>query len=122
MDWRSASGFVTLMRHIVLMPVSRAQRGVWSSLEIVGEEFFVRIEMEGDTSGGGNECFGINKPDDGYEGGFVGGILESVTTRVEEVFDAEPRSPLRKLGVQHFIDFSKAGVGGVGVSLTSEDY
>jgi len=101
---------------------SGAQRGVWSRLEIVREELFVRIEMEGDTGGGRNERFGINVTDDGYQGGFVGGILELVAARIEEVFDAGSRSPLRKLRVQHFIDFLEAGVGGVGVGLTSENY
>ena len=120
MDWRSASGFVTLTRQIVLMPVSRAQRGVRSRLEFVREELFVRIEMEGDTGGGGDERFGIYVPDEGYQGGLVARIFEMVAARAEEVFDAGPRSPLRKLGVQHFIDFLKAGVGSVGVGLTSE--
>jgi hypothetical protein len=95
MDWRRASGFVTAMWRIVSMLASRAQRGVWSRLEFVREESFVRIEMEGDAGGGGNECFGIYMADDGDQRGFVGGILELVAARAEEVFDARPRSPLR---------------------------
>ena|ERR1700681_782306 len=99
---------------------SRAQRGVCSGLEFVREELFVRIEVEGDTGGGGNERFGINMADDGYQGGFVGGIFELVAARIEEVFNAGLRSSLRKLGVEHFIDFLQAEVGSVGVALTSE--
>ncbi len=100
----------------------RAQRGVWSRLEIVREESFVRIEMEGDAGGGRDESFGIYMADDGYQGSFVGGILELVAARTEEVFDAGSRSPLRKLGVQHFIDFLEAGVGSVGVTLAPKGH
>lgn len=115
-------GFLTRMWRIVSMLVLRAQRGVWSGLQVVREELFVRIEMESDTGGGGNERFGINMADDGYEGGFVLRILELVATRVKKVLDAGPRGPLRKLRVQHFIDFLEAGVGSVGVGFTSEDH
>jgi hypothetical protein len=122
MDWRRASGFVTAMWQIVSMLRLRAQRGVRSRLELVGEEFLVRIEVKGDAGRGGNERFGIDMADDSYQGCFVGGIFELVAARIEEVFDAGPRSPLRKLGVEHFIDFVEARVGRVGVALAPKDH
>ena len=110
------------MWRIESMPGLRAQRGVWSRLEFVREESFVRIEMECDAGGGGNERFCIYMADDGYQGGLVGGILELVAARAEEVLYTRTRSPLRKLGVEHFIDFLEARVGSVGVALTSGGY
>ncbi|HTQ59892.1 MAG TPA: hypothetical protein VMI32_06705 [Candidatus Solibacter sp.] len=115
MDLRWSSGLVEAMWRIV----SRLEGVIGSWLELVGAQLVVRIEVKRDAGGGGPKSLGIDMTHYGDHGIFITRILEVITPRFEEVFNACSLCAGRKLGAEHLINFFKMGVGGVILALTS---